>query len=54
MEGVDVKVDLGKKVVGGQLSNVVVEVAKASVIANDVDGAGHKSHILNFQLVKFL
>ena len=37
VKGVDVKVDLGNMTVGGQLSNVVVEVAKISVIANHVD-----------------
>ena len=52
--------DLGNKAVRGQLSNVVVKVEKESVTANHVDGqysswnrVGHKSHILNFQLVKF-
>ena len=53
--------DLENTAIGGQLSDVFVEVVKASVIANHVDGqyspwngAGHNSHILNFQLVKFL
>ena len=54
-----VKVDLGNKAVGGQLNNVVVKVAKASVIANHVDGqyssrnrGGHKHiSVLEFQLV---
>ena len=56
-----VKVDLRHKVVGGQLSNVVVEFAKSSVIADHVDGqysywnrTGHNSHIINVQLVKYL
>ena len=53
--------DLGNKAVVVQLNNVIVEVAKASVIADHVDGQyslrieqNTNQIILNCQLVKFL